>query len=95
MSRVGGSRAKRNRADAALSAGMIQDGNVEAPPVVTPAEWGLRSAFREEVRPDSSSTSACRLSRLVQAIVSGKRMIFRKIRVIIELAEPPSVIFRK
>jgi hypothetical protein len=58
-----------------------------------------------------SRTSTCRSSRLVQATVSGVRRMagcaskvsppgffykkVRKIPVIIELAEPPSVIFRK
>jgi hypothetical protein len=82
---------------------MIQDGIVEEAPVVTLAEWRCHSAFREKpaqmlwdvLSLGMVPMGACRLSRLVQAIVSGTRMIFRKIRVIIELAEPPSVIFRK
>jgi hypothetical protein len=82
---------------------MLQDGIVEEARGVTLAELGLQSAFRDEARPDAvgvlswgrAPMSTCRSSRLMQAIVSGMRMIFREIPIIIELAELPSVILRK
>jgi hypothetical protein len=81
---------------------MLQDGIVEEVPGVTLAELGLQSAFREQVRPDAvggvpGEGARERLPLIEPGAGNSEwmRMIFREIPIIIELAEPSSVIFRK